>query len=132
MFVGYFTGEQALVAVYATDDGKSVYSVVALFDGSQEWKTLVKTYDYYKDLYTRKYGEPASSNENNPARSDYNLDLMRELNDGTVEYVSEWEVIGGEIDISIINIGLYRGSVAICYRNAQNVEARIQNELDDI
>ena len=56
LFSGDFTGRQATVGVTATDDGKNVFAVVVLFDPSGEWNTLVNTYDYYKDLYTRKYG----------------------------------------------------------------------------
>lgn len=56
MFTGDFTGRQATVGVGATDDGKSVHSVVVIFDESSEWNTLVNTYDYYKGLYIRKYG----------------------------------------------------------------------------
>ena len=41
--------------------GKNVFAVVVLFEPSGEWNTLVNTYDYYKDLYTRKYGKPSIS-----------------------------------------------------------------------
>lgn len=63
MFTGDFTGRQATVGVGATDDGKSVHSVVVIFDESSEWNTLVNTYDYYKGLYIRKYGEPSACRE---------------------------------------------------------------------
>ena len=66
-FVGDFTGRQAYVAVGAADDGKNVHSVVVLFDPSEEWNTLVNTYDYYKEIYSRKYGNPAKSIEKNPS-----------------------------------------------------------------
>ena len=56
LFMGDFTGRNATIGVTATDDGKSVFAVAVLFDPSGEWNTLVNTYDYYKDLYTRKYG----------------------------------------------------------------------------
>ena len=65
-FTGDFTGRQATVGVGATDDGKSVHSVVVIFDESSEWNTLVNTYDYYKGLYIRKYGEPSACREHNP------------------------------------------------------------------
>ena len=70
LFSGDFTGRKATVGVTATDDGKNVFAVVVFFDPSGEWNTLVNTYDYYKDLYTRKYGVPTISKENNPALSD--------------------------------------------------------------
>ncbi len=133
LFSGDFTGRKATVGVVATDDGENVFAVVVLFDPSKEWNTLVDTYDYYKDLYTRKYGEPTSSKEKNPARLDSNTALMAEVYQGTVEYRSAWKVTGGDIQLSIEkSSGIYEGMVMIRYRDSQNAEAKIQNDLDDI
>lgn len=133
LFTGDFTGRNATVGVTATDDGKDVFAVVVLFDPSDEWNALVNTYDYYKDLYTRKYGKPSISKEKNPALSDSNTALMAEVHQGTVVYGSAWEVTGGDIQLSIEkSSGVYKGMVMIRYRDSQNVEAKIQNDLNDI
>lgn len=133
LFTGDFTGRNATVGVTATDDGKDVFAVVVLFDPSGEWNALVNTYDYYKDLYTRKYGKPSISKEKNPALSDSNTALMAEVHQGTVVYGSAWEVTGGNIQLSIEkSSGVYKGMVMIRYRDSQNVEAKIQNDLNDI
>lgn len=133
LFTGDFTGRKATVGVGATDDGKDVFAVGVMFDPSDQWNILVDTYDYYKDLYTRKYGAPAISTENNPAHSDSNIELMAEVHQGTVVYGSAWEVTGGDIQLSIEKApGVYRGMVVIRYRDSQNAEAKIQNDLDDI
>lgn len=133
LFTGDFTGRKVTVGVTATDDGKNVFAVCVFFDPSSEWNTLVNTYDYYKNLYTRKYGEPALSKENNPAHSDSNTALMAEVHQGTVVYGSVWEITGGDIRISIEKTnGFYEGMVMVLYRDSQNVEAKIQNDLDDI
>lgn len=133
LFTGDFTGRKATVGVTATDDGKNVFAVIVFFNPSEEWNTLVNTYNYYKDLYTRKYGEPTISKENNPARSDSNTALMAEVYQGTVVYGSAWEVTGGDIQLSIEKTsGIYEGMVMIRYRDSQNVEAKIKNDLDDI
>lgn len=133
LFTGDFTGRQATIGVGASDDGNNVFSVVVLFDPSGEWNTLVSTYDYYKDLYTRKYGEPTVSNENNPSRSDSNTALMAEVHQGTVVYGSGWAVSGGDIQLSIEkSSGVYEGMVMIRYRDSQNVEAKIKSDLEDI
>ena len=133
LFTGDFTGREATVGVTATDDGKNVFAIVVLFDPSGEWNTLVNTYEYYKDLYTRKYGEPTVSKEENPALSDSNTALMREVYQGTVTYGSAWEVAGGDIQLSIEkSSGFYEGIVVIRYRDSQNVEAKIKSDLDDI
>lgn len=133
IFSGDFTGRKATVGVTSTDDGKNVFAVIVFFDPSKEWNTLVNTYDYYKNLYTRKYGEPAFSKENNPARSDSNTALMAQVYEGTVVYGSVWNVTGGEIELSIEkSSGFYEGMVEIRYRDSQNKEAKIQKDLDDI
>ena len=133
LFTGDFTGRNATVGVTATDDGTDVFAVVVLFDPSGEWNALINTYDYYKDLYTRKYGKPSISKEKNPALSDSNTALMAEVHQGTVVYGSAWEVTGGDIQLSIEkSSGVYKGMVMIRYRDSQNVEAKIQNDLNDI
>ena len=133
LFTGDFTGRNATVGVTATDDGKNVFAVIVFFDPSGEWNTLVNTYDYYKDLYTRKYGKPSVSKEKNPAYSDSNTALMAEVYQGTVVYGSAWEVAGGDIQLSIEkSSGVYEGMVMIRYQDSQNVETKIQKDLEDI
>lgn len=133
MFSGDFTGRKAMVGVGATDDGTKVHSVVVLFDPSGEWNNLVNTYDYYKELYTRKYGKPSACRENNPSKGESNVLLMHELIQGTVTYASAWEVTGGIIELSIEKANNYTdGMVIIKYRDSQNVEAKIKDDLEDI
>lgn len=133
MFTGDFTGREATIAVAATDDGENVFSVIVFFDSSNEWNTLVNTYDYYKDLYTRKYGKPKSSKEKNPAYTNSNTALMLELEQGRVVYGSKWGITGGDIELSIEKSStMFEGMVIIRYRDAQNVEAKIQKDLEDI
>ena len=133
LFSGDFTGRKATVGVTATDDGKNVFAVIVLFDASGEWKKLVNTYDYYKDLYTRKYGKPTVSKENNPAHLDSNTALMAEVYQGRAVYSSAWEVTGGDIQLSIEkSSGVYEGIVVSRYRDSLNMETKIQKDLDDI
>lgn len=133
MLEGEFAGRNATIGVTATDNGKEVFAVVVFFDPSGEWNALVSTYDYYKDLYSRKYGSPSVVNETNPAYSSANYALMAEVSQGTVLWASLWEVPGGEIELSIESTSEYGvGMVMICYRNAQNEETKIQSDLKDI
>lgn len=130
---GDFAGRNANVGVAATNGGREVFAVVVFFDSSSEWNTLVSTYDYYKDLYTRKYGDPSVLKEVNPAYSDSNTALMSTLYEGRVVWGSLWEVPGGEIELSIESSdGFYEGTVMITYRDSQSEEAKIQSDLDDI
>ena len=133
LFMGDFTGRNATIGVTATDDGKNVFAVAVLFDPSDEWNTLVNTYSYYKDLYTRKYGKPTISKEKNPAYSDSNTALMAEVHRGRVVWTNAWEVTGGDIELSIEKTsGFYEGMVIIRYRDSQNVETKIHKDLEDI
>lgn len=133
LFEGDFTGRHATIGVAATDDGGSIYAVVVFFDSCGEWNSLVSTYDYMKNLYTRKYGEPSVLKEYNPARIDSNVSLMAEVTNGTVVWASLWEVAGGEIELSIESASeYYEGMIMICYRDAQNEEAKMQDDLDEI
>ena len=133
LFVGDFTGRNATIGVTATDDGRSVFAVVVFFEPIGEWNTLVNTYDYYKDLYIRKYGDPKFSKEVNPAHSDSNIALMAEVHQGTVVWGSAWEVTGGDIELSIEKAsGVYKGMVIIRYSDSKNVETKIQKDLEDI
>ena len=133
LFEGYFTSRHATIGVCSTDDGSKVIAVVVFFDESQEWNTLVSTYNYYKDLYTQKYGNPSVVRETNPAQINSNIAFMYELHQGTVIWGSLWEVAGGEIEVSIDkSSGVYEGMVMICYRNTQNEQAKVQNDLGDI
>lgn len=90
MFTGVFTGREAYVGVDSDDTGNNVYSVAVAFEPSHEWRVLVDTYNYYKDLYTRKYGEPKSTIEQNKAiQSDgSNGQLMAEVNDRKATWCS--------------------------------------------
>lgn len=133
LFTGDFTGKTATVLVAATNDGKNVYGVTVLFDPSGEWNTLVNTYDYYKDLYTRKYGKSKVSKEYNPAYGDSNILKMSEVQQGTITWESAWEVIGGRIELSIEKSGgVYEGMVVIRYQDVQNVDAKIKSDMEEI
>lgn len=58
---------------------------------------------------------------------------MAEVHQGTVVYGSVWEVTGGDIQLSIEkSSGVYEGMVMIRYRDSQNVEAKIQKDIEDI
>lgn len=132
-YSGKFTDTEVNVGVISTDEGKNVYGVVVLFPASEEWKELTGTYNYYKELYTSKYGTPKTSTETNPALYDDNLFLMAELRSGTVKYISCWNAKGGSIELSIENSGDYlKGLVVIRYRDDINLENKRKSDLNEI
>ncbi len=132
LFTGDFTGRQATIGAIAADNGKDVFAVAVMFDASDSWNTLVNTYEYYKEIYTEKYGEPTQCVERNPSHSDSNTMLMHELSQGTVTYASEFETTGGKIRIWIEKANYSDGMVLIRYQDAQNVQAKRQSDIDEI
>ena len=133
MFIGEFTGRNSTVLVGATEDGESVYGVTVLFDVSGEWKVLTKTYDYYKEIYTRKYGETSFCQEKNSAYLESNSALMAEVDKGTAVWTSQWQPTGGTIELSIEKSDeIFKGMVVIRYRDAKNIEAKKQRDMEDI
>lgn len=132
IFKGDFTGRQATVGVAATDKGQNVFSVAVFFDESDSWNTLVSIYEYNKDLYIEKYGQPTQCVESNPSISDSNICLMHDLNEGRVTYASIFEAPGGKIQISIEKANINEGLVLIKYQDTQNVNEKRQRDLDDI
>lgn len=133
LFRGEFTGRNATIGVNATEGTDNVYALIVYFDSSEEWNTLVSTYEYYKKLYSRKYGAPSYTIEENPAAINSNVYLMHELEQGNVLYGCEWQVENGDIEIRIDKASQpYEGCVRIRYRNTKNLEEKIDNDLDEI
>lgn len=84
-------------------------------------------------MYVHKYGKPTASEENNPARIKSNVVLISELYQGRATYFSLWEVTSGDIQLSIEKgTGVYDGTIMIRYRDSQNINAKFQNELNEI
>lgn len=131
-FEGDFTGRAATVAVASTENG-NVYSVTVFFTPSKEWNKLVEIYNYYKDIYTQKYGRPSYQKQYNSESGADNISAMYELWQGKVTWKSSWKDRGGDIELSIEKTdGIYEGVVVIYYKDSQNVEAKIKNDLEEI
>ena len=133
LLTGEFIGHEVTVGVSSIEDGKNVVSVIVFFEPSNQWNSLTTYYTNFKNLYTRKYGKPIVSNENNPAQTNDNTELMMEVYQGTVDYNSIWEIYGGTIQLTITTVpNEYKAFVTIVYTNSQNFESKIQNDLEDI
>ena len=132
-FAGDFTGKTATVKVESDNNGENVYRVTVMFTPSEDWNELVETYNYYKKLYTSKYGASVASKQKINPITDSNTSKMSELYDGKVTWFSRWNDTGGTIEISIEKTsGIYEGVVEICYSDSQNEAAKIQSDLEEI
>ena len=133
LFEGDFTGKTATVKVESDNDGKNVYRVIVMFAPSGDWNELVEVYNYYKDIYTKKYGNTSYQKHRNPQATDSNISAMYELWQGTVTWASRWKDTGGTIEISIEKTnGISEGVVVIRYSDSQNEAAKIKSDLDEI
>lgn len=86
MFSGTFTGKQVRLGVMATDDNKEVLGVIVRFKPLGFWEPLIDTYNYYKDLYTEKYGTPKVNTEKKHKSENNSNTIMYQLRDGQIEY----------------------------------------------
>jgi hypothetical protein len=133
LFEGDFTGKTATVKVESDNDGKNVYRVIVMFAPSGDWNELVEVYNYYKDIYTKKYGNTSYQKHRNPQATDSNISAMYELWQGKVTWASRWKDTGGTIEISIEKTnGISEGVVVIRYSDSQNEAAKIQSDLEEI
>lgn len=132
LFEGDFTGRSATVGVGAADNGQDVFTVTVLFNESDNWKTLLNTYEHYKDLYIEKYGSPTQCVENKHSGADSNSLIMSDLYQGRITYACIFSAPGGLIQLSIEKYGVLDGVVMIKYEDAQNINAKRQNDLDEI
>ena len=135
VLTGTFTGREATISVFSDDEGVNVHSVAVRFTPAVEWKTLVDTYNYYKELYTRKYGNPKKVAEESSKveAGALNPVLMFELWQGRVTWTSQWETTGGDIELSVEKTNkACEGAVVIRYRDAQNEETRTQKYMEEI
>lgn len=136
VFTGRFTGEDVMIFISAPNDGQNVSAIVVNYSESEVWNTLVTSYNYYKNLYTRKYGEPDATKEYNPEYGGSNTALMYALRQEQVDYYSQWRITGGTIHLTIrkgldIN-STFGGRVCIMYLDTQSDDINTQKYLEDI
>lgn len=131
VLTGEFTNKEVMVLVVSNANKQNVWKVGVLFEASDSWDFLVSQYDYYKELYTKKYGKPVSHTES--FEKDYYKDSgqLFALSQGWVKYESFWEVDNGDIKVSIAPFE-YKGTVLLEYQDKKNAEVKSQNDLDDI
>ncbi|MDE6264974.1 MAG: hypothetical protein K2M11_07500 [Paramuribaculum sp.] len=130
---GDFAGKLANISVSSMDSGKAIQSVGVWFTSSDKWSNLAKDYEYYKKLYSKKYGNPSESREIKPDTIENNDALMQALYNGQISYFSKWQLSGGTIELSIIKSNsLKYGRIGISYTLVDALEAKIHDDLKDI
>lgn len=97
---GKVLGVRADVVLLVTPKTYRVYMVVASYPQRETWAQLKNQYDSMKMKLFARYGEPQLSLEQFVNRQ-AEEDPLAALADGTCSFVSNWEVPGGEIALSI-------------------------------
>ena len=86
-----------------------------------------------KKLYTKKYGEPSYSVEQNDATTDSNTSLMHNLSEGNAEYGTQWSLENGWILLEISKTSNFGGGyVSVMYVDKINENAKEEGYLGDI
>ncbi len=137
---GDFTGKSSTIYVEASDNGSNIHTVSVIVELSNEWDPLIDNYTYYKKIYSQKYGEPVACEEIVPSYMDSsNSAKMLGLSDGRVIYDCTWKTAGGTIRLSIEKntnpdqgLSSNAGMVIIRYQDPQNIEDKIQKDLEEI
>lgn len=133
---GTFTGKKAEIYVNANSADNDVSSVIVDLPESTKWKSLLIEYNYYKDLYSQKYGMPVEVNEKDKTISDDNHWKIKYLVDGKNEWECWFETKDGEILLEIRGIkhdfGDDAGCITIMYRDKANFKKNQNKDIDDI
>lgn len=135
MLSGTFTSKKAMIGVSANSDN-NVISVGVMLPENTEWKALLNEYNYYKDLYTQKYGMPVVVNEKDKTINDDNYWKLSYLIDGKNEWECWFETEVGEILLTIRGVkhdfGDDAGCISIMYRDKANFKKNQNKDIDDI
>lgn len=133
---GTFTNKKVDVMVTTNSLG-NVVAVGLVLPESDEWKSLLNEYNYYKDLYSQKYGRPTSVNEKYDYKTNDNYLNMLHIVDGKTEWECWFGTPEGEILLSIEGnkrqkYGDRTANIIIMYRDKENMKNERNKDFDDI
>lgn len=129
---GTFTGQNAVIGVYATPISKTVSRIAVIYPESGEsWMILSGQYEGLKDRLTNKYGEPSEVIENFEypySPTEYPLQAFQ-LEKAT--YKTRFITENGGVTLSIIH---YQMTTAVCLiywdkTNEDKLSAEMEDEL---
>ena len=107
----------------ATDDNKEVLGVIVRFKPLGFWEPLIDTYNYYKDLYTEKYGTPKVNTEKKHKSENNSNTIMYQSETARLNTTVQWAATGGTIRLSIESFHQsLKGVVKIVYEDAKSKE----------
>ena len=134
VYYGDFAGYKVYVDIFGQNKSDVVYSVDVTsmpFDGKE---ATVLAYNYFKDLYTRKYGEPEATIEGRTSYppSDPFVEKMWTLYFESVSIGAIWRNDAGEIELYIQKIDNREFVIKIRYFDYRSYEEAISQPMKDI
>lgn len=130
---GKFLRQNCVVSLVADEDYQ-VWRVAALLPQTETWSTLETSFNGYIDLYTEKYGRPATiKKEFNTYTGDHPGLKMSAVDDGECNYFAVWNLPQGSIEVKIVKGSEYKtGAIRIVYTDNANKDAVRKADLADI
>ena len=102
MMKGQFTGKDATIYIISTKKSKTVWKVVVEFSEQSSWFSLKSDYNYYKEMFVKKYGIPTDNYEffSKPYYEGDGYELSA-LRNGKCHYISAFETKSGVVYLEI-------------------------------
>jgi len=120
-FKGKFTGKEVDVAVMGSEKTQTVCMVIVLFEKEDSWSLIKGMFNDYKELFTKKYGEPYNDSHffSKPyyEGDGYELSALRH---GKCTYSTTWNTEHGVIVLNMAK----ECNITIGYSDKVNVEIR--------
>ena len=104
VFEGEFAGYSGCtIYVLKVPNRNIVYRVGVFFPKESSWARLEEEYNQFKDMLTNKYGKPISCSETSKggASNFRDSDKMSLVEKGECNYLSQWKVDNGSIELYI-------------------------------
>ena len=130
---GKFLRNDSVVTLVG-DDNNMVWRVAAIMANTDTWNTLEASFNHYVNLYSEKYGAPASLSKKFTSYSGNDSSVkMWKLNDGECQYYAIWNLPQGSIEVRIVKGNKYdAGCIRVVYTDNVNKEKVHQSDLDEI
>lgn len=130
-FAGY---KDCTVGVTTLKQKDLVHKIGVLFTEKETWSTLSGNYFNLKQMLTEKYGEPTDVVEKFDTYSEPRDDdsKMYEVKFDRCKYYSIWEIVNGEIQLSIDHDGVTKCFVKLLYFdkiNSDIIKAKAKDDL---
>lgn len=125
---GEFANEDTFLYILASSKTKTVWKVCVEFPKISTWSTLKMKYFEFKDLYTKKYGEPQSYEFFSSPYKEGDGYEMNAVNSEKCTHSSYFKIKEGYIAIDMAK----KGAIEISYEDAQNNDLRKKEKENKI